>query len=341
MSLPTLPLGSKSTDGCICANTNCATQDIYGHGSPCTKDIFYQVLSDSHYHLADVIGKGDHGRKRKILSSAYAVKNLETWEHKVADKAIWFLKSCDATCTTPLEKRATVDPVDLKFDYCKYAFLTQEAIVDIGLSDRLGFLDKGTDAVTAESPSGKVYTSHYVDALHSTALTPTVIVFAYDWYKFNTLLSKIVSPTFRHLWKVGDTWSDIVYHAAKKRLALYRAGEKLDDFFQALMEDKNGNAHNSEWGEIVAECSIMMDAGSDTTAIAMANAIYLLATHPEVLEKLRGEVDDVLDAEETVAPYDKVKHLPYLRAVLDKGLRMMPPVSFSLPRRTPAEVTSS
>lgn len=60
------------------------------------------------------------------------------------------------------------------------------------------------------------------------------------------------------MWKVGETWNDIVYHVAKKRLARYRAGEKLDDFFQALMEDKSGNAHNSEWGEIVAEVSISM-----------------------------------------------------------------------------------
>lgn len=80
-----------------------------------------------------------------------------------------------------------------------------------------------------------------------------------------------------------------------------------------------------------------MNAGSDTTAIAIANIIYLLVTHPDVLEKLRAEVDEVLDPGESVAPYDKVKHLPYLRAVLDEGLRMMPPVSFSLPRRTPAE----
>lgn len=69
----------------------------------------------------------------------------------------------------------------------------------------------------------------------------------------------------------------------------------------------------------------------------MANALYLLLKHPDSLSKLRDEVDDVLDPEEVVAPYDKVKHLPYLRAVIDEALRLMPPVSFNLPRRTPAE----
>lgn len=37
------------------------------------------------------------------------------------------------------------------------------------------------------------------------------------------------------------------------------------DFFQALMEDRNGDPNNLEWGEIVAEVSIMLNAGSDTT----------------------------------------------------------------------------
>ncbi|KAI9879292.1 MAG: hypothetical protein M1823_006852, partial [Watsoniomyces obsoletus] len=63
-----------------------AIKDIYGHNTKCTKDKQYLVTAGSHFHLADVIDKPDHARKRKVLSSAYALKNLEGWEHKVADK---------------------------------------------------------------------------------------------------------------------------------------------------------------------------------------------------------------------------------------------------------------
>ncbi|MCJ1301357.1 hypothetical protein MMC08_004156 [Hypocenomyce scalaris] len=78
-----------------------------------------------------------------------------------------------------------------------------------------------------------------------------------------------------------------------------------------------------------------VNAGSDTTAIAMNNAMYLLLKNPSCLHKLRTEVDSVLSASETIAPYDKVKHLPYLRACLDEALRIYPPSTFGLPRRTP------
>lgn len=80
-----------------------------------------------------------------------------------------------------------------------------------------------------------------------------------------------------------------------------------------------------------------MNAGSDTTGIAMVNVMYYLLKNPEKFQRLREEVDAVMDADEIVAPYDKVKHLPYLRAVLDESLRLSPPSSFGLPRRTPPE----
>ena len=53
-----------------------AVKDIYGHNTPCTKDGSYVITAGSHYHLADVIDKHDHARKRKLMSSAYAIKNL-------------------------------------------------------------------------------------------------------------------------------------------------------------------------------------------------------------------------------------------------------------------------
>lgn len=62
-----------------------AIKDIYGHSSKCLKDEQYAMLAGSHFHLADVVDKHEHQRKRKVLSSAYALKNLEEWEWKVSN----------------------------------------------------------------------------------------------------------------------------------------------------------------------------------------------------------------------------------------------------------------
>jgi cytochrome P450 len=58
------------------------------------------------------------------------------------------------------------------------------------------------------------------------------------------------------------------------------------------------------------------------------------------MQRLREELDSVLDEDDDIAPYEKVKYLPYLRACLDESLRLFPPTSHGLPRMTPAEGAS-
>lgn len=315
-----------------------AIKDIYGHGTPCTKDLMYSELAGSHYHLADVIDKHEHARKRKVLSAAYALKNLETWEHKVADMTARMIKAFDARCTAPLPQGERPDEKDLTIDYRMWSNLfTVAAIANIGLSEDLGFFEQGSDLITSEQMNGTIRSVHFRQCLHATAWAQSNLVWAYGWYQSLIKLSKLVSPKYREMWRLNRDWDGIVLHRATKRLKRYQAGEKLDDFFSALMEDKSGTPNNLEWGEIVAEVSIMMNAGSDTTAIAINNAMYWLLKNPECLHKLRVEIDNALDEDEVVAPYDKIKYLPYLRACIDEALRITPPTTFGLPRRTPAE----
>jgi hypothetical protein len=78
-----------------------ATKDIYGHNTKCIKDGDYTAAMGSHFHLADVIDNKDHSRKRKVLSSAYALKILESWEHKFADKTERIIAHMDKICSGP------------------------------------------------------------------------------------------------------------------------------------------------------------------------------------------------------------------------------------------------
>ena len=82
-----------------------------------------------------------------------------------------------------------------------------------------------------------------------------------------------------------------------------------------------------------------MNAGADGTAISLTNTIYLLIKNPDKLGELRKELDAALDDDDIIAPWAKVKQLPYLRACLDESLRMYPPVAAALHRKTPPEGT--
>jgi cytochrome P450 len=62
----------------------------------------------------------------------------------------------------------------------------------------------------------------------------------------------------------------------------------------------------------------MMNAGHDTAAISLRNALFFLLRNHKCLAKLREEVDEVLEGNEVIALYSKVKTLLYLRVYIDK-----------------------
>ncbi|KAL3450480.1 cytochrome P450 [Aspergillus insuetus] len=317
-----------------------AIKDIYGHGTRVVKDHNYTLVGGSHTQIFDVVEKGDHAEKRKQLSAAFALKNLERWEFKVAYSTQRLLDAMDRHCTAPMPLGQRVpDPADVTFDWGEWVyFFTIEAINNIAVSSTLDLMETGSDVVTAQRPDGSVYKARYREAQGYTALGQSTFVWDYKHYQLLTMASKL-SAKWRDVWNKGEPWGDIVYHQASTRLKRYLAGEKLDDFFQALMEDKQGKPHNLEWGEIIAEVGAIINAGADTTSIALTNVLEMLLHHPADLQKLRDEVDSVLTEEEVIAPHDKVKNLPFLRACLDEAMRLSPPTSAGLPRRTPAEGT--
>ncbi|KAK9428189.1 cytochrome P450 oxidoreductase [Lipomyces doorenjongii] len=304
-----------------------AIKDIYGHSTKCVKDDFYSLVSGTHYNLADCVDKKQHAEKRRGLSSAYAIKNLEGWEHKVVDKVEKLIKEFDRCC-------GAAEYVDFR----KWTnFFTMDAIADIGLSQSLGFLEAGDDKTVSVDLDGTACEVSYREVLHNNLFAQSQVVWAYDWYPQLKWLTSIFSKKFRYMWKCGRQFDGIVLHQTNKRMERYRAGEDLNDFFQALMESKDGLPRNLELGEIVAEISIMLNAGSVSTAIAINNCMFMLLKHPLAMKALREELDSVLDETDVVAAYDKVKYLPYLRACLDESMRILPPTTFNLPRKTPPE----
>lgn len=315
-----------------------AIHDIYGHGTRCIKDMNYTILGGTHTQLFDVVDKAEHSQKRKRLSAAFAIKNFERWEFKVARITQRLLNVMDTHCTKPLQPGQIVpDPTDVTLDFGEWVyFFTIEAINSVALSSEMDLMDKGSDIVPAQKADGTLYQARYREAQNHSALAGAVFVWDYKHYPVLAKLSKLI-PKWRDVWQKAEPWGGIVYRQAATRLQRYLAGEKLDDFFSSLIEDKQGNPNNFEWGEIIAEVGAIINAGADTTSIALTNVVELLLHNPQHLHTHRQEINGVLDEDKVIAPYDKVKNLPFLRACLDESLRISPPTSAGLPRRTPPE----
>jgi len=66
-------------------------------------------------------------------------------------------------------------------------------------------------------------------------------------------------------------------------------------------------------------------AGRDTTASTLTFVVFLLSLHPEVFDRLRTEVLEVVGPMEQPT-YESIRNMKYLRAVLNETLRLYPPV---------------
>ncbi|KAI0894322.1 benzoate 4-monooxygenase cytochrome P450 [Annulohypoxylon nitens] len=333
---PVVRVGPNSLSFCDVS----AFKDIYGHGSPVRKGEFYDLLAGSHRHLADVSDRDDHSRKRRVLAGAYSLASLESWEHIVADRTAALLQQYDNLCSQPqyhptlhADRSHRGRRMDGYINHRHWMILfAEDAIAQIGLSADLKLLEAGHDTIKIKNLRGDSYEVCYRESLWRSHMIDTSLVWSPNWYRRLAWLT-----SWHPYWRDGARYTDICVYLVQRRLERYRAKEDLQDFFSCILQDKNDKANMYPMGEMVAEASIMLNAGSDTTGIALTNVLYWLLKNPKCFQKLRVELDSVLDEDEYVASFDKVKHLRYLRACLDESMRLTPPNTMSVNRLTPEQ----
>jgi cytochrome P450 len=88
--------------------------------------------------------------------------------------------------------------------------------------------------------------------------------------------------------------------------------------------------------ELVSHATILFFAGVDTTSTALTYIAYVLAKHPEYIEKLEKEVSShYKDVDEFQSI--ELEKLPLLNAVIREALRLYPPAPGPIGRLTPTE----
>ncbi|KAK1505284.1 hypothetical protein CABS01_00752 [Colletotrichum abscissum] len=84
--------------------------------------------------------------------------------------------------------------------------------------------------------------------------------------------------------------------------------------------------------ELFGEAIVMFVAGSDTTSTALLTILWHLLAHKDAYDKVALEVRSTVTTRDELN-YHKIQHLPYLRAVIEEGLRIFPPNAGFIPRQ--------
>lgn len=125
---------------------------------------------------------------------------------------------------------------------------------------------------------------------------------------------------------------------AEKRVKLQNGDAKVVDMDILSVAMQSGGFTDED---LVNQLMTFLAAGHETTASAMAWAVYLLCTHPDVQTRLREELRTEIPA--LLAPAGQITstdidRLPYLNAVLNEVTRIFPPVPLTL-RETAHDTT--
>ncbi|MBO6511245.1 MAG: cytochrome P450 [Roseibium sp.] len=209
----------------------------------------------------------------------------------------------------------------------------------------------------------------YVERLHSSAergeilsldrimseLTADIICRTVFSTSLNTQISRDVFDDFEvfergvaqvKIWRLimDPAWTKVPQSedvlAACKRIRHHLGGlidthtgadaDRFDDIASAVI-----SARDAETGEpftrdeLIDQLGVFFLAGHETTASALTWAFYMLAMCPEILARLRSEVDAVAEGEELT--YEATRSLTYTRAIFRETLRLYPPITF-MPR---------
>ena len=243
-----------------------AVKDIYGYNSSCTKgDLYATVAKGGHHNLIDVVDKADHTRKRRILANAYAPKNIEKWEEKLAVETLGLLEQFDKRCTDALRSSETVqDPGNLH-DFKKWInLLTVDAVASIGLSSSTNLVDKGDDIFIVDL-DGIKKPIKVIESQYGGLRTVALLLFATEWFHTLKKISPYISRWYREGWEHGTNWGNFIKHLVRQRIERHENGEKLDDFFECLLEDRNGANRNLDMGEMEAETNAMSESSCITS----------------------------------------------------------------------------
>jgi cytochrome P450 len=98
------------------------------------------------------------------------------------------------------------------------------------------------------------------------------------------------------------------------------------------IRDETGDGSGLSDEDIRAQCMTIFLAGHETTALALTWWAWLMAKHPQAMERAQAEIDAVLKGK--AIRYDDVSRLLYLGGSLKEALRLYPPAPGLITRRT-------
>jgi cytochrome P450 len=161
------------------------------------------------------------------------------------------------------------------------------------------------------------------------ALSTALKLFDTVTLPFAGLMEKLRLPSVRRFERAKARLDQTIYRIIHERRG---SPEDRGDLLSMLLlaTDTEGDGTGMTDLQLRDECMTLFLAGHETTANALTWTFYLLARHPEVMDRVRAEALDVLG--DRPPTYEDLAALPCTERVVREALRLYPPI-WALERR--------
>jgi len=307
-----------------------ALNAVYGHGNGSMKSPFY----DAFVGLKNVRGlfntrdRAEHTRKRKIVSSTFAQKNVLEFESYIREVLRNFLTKWDKY--TDQAKKLSQDDGWWVVDILPWLnYLAFDIIGDLAFGAPFGMVEREADVCEIEKEDGSIIHVPAVDILNERGEYSNCLGVMQPWLR---PYAKYVDPWFSRGALSVRNLAGMARARVNQRLKT-GAGDRKD-LLARLQDARDENGQPMGIDELTAEALTQLIAGSDTTSNSSTAILFYLARNTEKQDKLYKELSDAFGPRglSGVMEFEDVKGLPYLNAVISESLRMHSTSSMGLPR---------
>ncbi|EWG42531.1 hypothetical protein FVEG_04308 [Fusarium verticillioides 7600] len=279
-----------------------AVATIYQNSSPCKKGPWYNVFVPT-ISLHATRDRQEHTLRRKVWDRGLSAKAMRDYEPRIEKYTGLLMNQLQQRCGRP---------VDIT-DWC--GFYGFDVMGDLAFGKSFNMLNDGVK-------------HYYMELTQMSTLWGSPIGRAswlYLLVKDIPILNRQIVQFLKWLRKHVDQRTKNEPH--------------LPDLFSWLLGAyKEQSVHTKQDDlNLLGDAHLIVVAGSDTTSTTMTCALFELARHPQVYQKLQNEVDEFMKQGDSPHSHSALAKLKYLQAIIDETMRLYPAIPSGLQRITPPQ----
>ena len=197
-------------------------------------------------------------------------------------------------------------------DICSwYNYTTFDVLGDLCFGDSFHCLERGDN-------------HPWVAAVFKGVKFAQILTVAHHFPPLYTLIKLLIPPQVKEMAMRNHTWT------REKIDQRIESKSNRPDFMKYILENNFPGGMTRE--DIDANTTLLVLAGSETSATTLTGATYFCLKNPEYMERLKQEIRTTFSDEKSI-DVESVSKLPYLHAIFQETLRMHPTGPISVPRQ--------